>query len=58
MSTYLEGKQVIQKYADQGVEPAIETIQCYNDIKQQSGSFIAARFIRDVYIDFRERTEK
>lgn len=54
MSAYLQGKQLIQQYANQGVEPAIETIECYNEIKEQSGSFIAARFIRDVYIDFCE----
>ena len=56
--SYLKGKYFIKEKANLGVKSAVTALEIYEDIKTQSGEFIAAKFIRDVYNDYEERKSK
>lgn len=55
MSDYLQGKQFIKEQASKGVDAAKEVESIYEEFITQGQTFTAARFIRDIYRDYKER---
>ncbi len=54
---YEEAKQYITEFAHQGFTEAQDILETYQDINNRYGEFLAARFIRDVYLDFQYNVE-
>lgn len=55
MGIYLTAKEYLIELKRQGNVVAIELLEEYEDIKSQSGEFIAAKYISDIYREFQIR---
>jgi len=54
---YKEAKQYVTEFANQGFTEAQDILETYHDIYNRYGEFLAARFIRDVYLDFQHNVK-
>lgn len=55
MGMYIVAKEYLQELKKQGNSLAEETLQEYEEIKTQSGDFIAAKYLADIYREFQKR---
>lgn len=55
MGMYIVAKEYLQELKKQGNSLAEETLQEYEEIKAQSGDFIAAKYLADIYREFQKR---
>jgi hypothetical protein len=55
MGIYLTAKEYLIELKRQDNIVAIELLEEYEDIKAQSGEFIAAKYITDIYREFQSR---
>jgi len=49
---YLKAKQYFIQLSNQGHESATILLEEYEELKESNGEFVAALFLRNVYIDF------
>jgi hypothetical protein len=54
MGMYIVAKEYLQELKKQGNSLADETLQEYEEIKTQSGEFIAAKYLADIYREFQK----
>jgi hypothetical protein len=54
MGMYIVDKEYLQELKKQGNSLADETLQEYEEIKTQSGEFIAAKYLADIYREFQK----
>jgi hypothetical protein len=55
MGIYLTAKEYLIELRRQGNFVAEELLEEYEEIKAQSGEFIAAKYLADIYREFQER---
>lgn len=55
MGIYLTAKEYLIELRRQGNVIAEELLEEYEEIKAQSGEFIAAKYLADIYRDLKER---
>jgi hypothetical protein len=57
MGMYIVAKEYLQELKKQGNSLADETLQEYEEIKKQSGEFIAAKYLADIYREFQKNLQ-
>lgn len=57
MGIYLNAKKHFEELSNQGSYDASELIEEYYEVKRQCGEFVAAKFLRDIYVEYQENMD-
>jgi len=55
---YLVAKQYFTELKNKGSGAAEDLLKDYEQLKETNGEFMAARYLRDVYLDFNSNMKK
>lgn len=55
---YLKAKEYFIQLSNQGHESATILLEEYEELKNEGGEFVAALFLRDVYIEFQQNMDR
>ena len=57
MGNYLNAKKHFEELSNKGTFAASGVLEEYDEVKRQCGEFVAAKFLRDIYILYQENMD-